>query len=161
MSFSFIVSSLTYPCVCHRLHLHLCCACLCETELYSRELHDFPVRQSRGVKTSFIFPFCLLFHFTAMLWCWFLCASLSSSLATFWTRTFLTACVHIGPLSSSVCVLIGPGLPLPTDAAPPTTAQCIRPAAHNGCPRTSLSLFPHSSSLVRRDREGSRYRTRM
>lgn len=67
---------------------------------------------------------------------------------------FLTACVQIGPLpSSSLCVLIGPGLPLPTDAAPPTTAQCIRPAAPRDCPRTSLSLFPRSSSPVRWGRE--------
>lgn len=57
-----------------------------------------------------------------------------------------------------VCVLIGPGLPLPMDVAPPTTAPCIQPAAPRDCPRISLSLFPHSSSLVRRGRRKTVHR---
>lgn len=112
-------------------------------------------------KKQTYFPFCLLF-FTLLQ-----CCGVGSCVRLFlplWLSgyirigTFLIACVQIGPLSSSLRVLIDPGLPLPTDAAPPTTAQCIRPAAPRDCPRTSLSLFPHSSSLVRRGREGSRYR---
>lgn len=71
-----------------------------------------------------------------------------------WIGTFLAACVQIGPLVFlSLCVLIGPGLPLPTDAAPPTTAPCIQRATPRDCLRTSLSLFPLSSLLVRRGRE--------
>lgn len=82
---------------------------------------------------------------------------LPGSLATFGLGRFgllVSKLVHRHSLS----VLTDPGLPLPMDAAPPTTVQCIRSAAPRDCPRTSLSLFPHSSSLVRRGREGSRYR---
>lgn len=66
---------------------------------------------------------------------------------------FFLSASGIGMFYHRLCptrTLIGPGLPSPTDAAPPTTAQCIRPAAPRDCPRTSLSLFPRSSSLVRR-----------
>ena len=114
-------------------------------------------KDSQGVKTSI--PFCLLFHSVAMLWCWFLCASLFSLwLHSDWDVSH-SSCPNRPPLVFlSLCVLIGPGLLLPMDAAPPTTAQCIQPAAPRDCPRTSLSLFPLSSSLVRRGREENGYR---
>lgn len=93
------------------------------------------------------------------------CCSVGSCVRVFlplWLSGYIRIVSHFlcpnGRLSSSLCVLTGPGPPLPTDAAPPTTAQCIWPAAPRDCPRTSLSLFPHSSSLVRRGREGNRYK---
>lgn len=98
------------------------------------------LRQRQGVKTSF--PLCLLFHSIAMLWCWF-----------FVYVSFFPVCLSDWDVYHCLCpnrALIGPGLPLPMDVAPPTTVQCIQPAAPRDCPRTSLSLFPRSSSLVRR-----------
>lgn len=77
-----------------------------------------------------------------------------------WIGTFFATCVQIRRTSSSLslCVLIGPGLPLPMDVAPPTTVRCIRPAAPRDCPRTSQCLSPHSSLLVRRARKEYRHR---
>lgn len=125
-------------------------------------MHEFPAEAKTGSKNFFslLSPFFTLLQCCAVGSCVRLFLPLWRS-GYIRIRTFLTACVQIGPLSSSVCVLIGPGPPLPTDAAPPTTAPCIRPAAPRDCPRTSLSLFPPSSSLVRRGREGNRYRRKI
>lgn len=145
--------------------------------------HDYKLNNSaksgslkKNKKTNNLFLlffsfFVSLFHSTAMLCCVGSCVHL-----------FLPFCQHLDldvshrscpyrpfvflslfffvflSLSLSFFLLIGPGLPLPTDAAPPTTAQCIRSAAPRDCPRTSQSLFPHSSSLVRRGRKGNRCR---
>lgn len=86
--------------------------------------------------------------------CWFLCVSFLSCLATFILGLYSLFVLKLAT-SLPLHVLIGPGLPLPspTDAAQPTTAQCTLPAAPRDWPRTSLSLFPHSSSLVRRGRD--------
>lgn len=97
------------------------------------------LRQRQGVKTSsFVSPFSLYCNVVVLVLC---------------IRLFLS-CLPLGLGCLSLLVskswLIGPGLPLPMDVAPPTTVQCIRPAAPRDCPRTSLSLFPRSSSLVRR-----------
>lgn len=66
-----------------------------------------------------------------MVWCWFLVcifSFLSGFLATFalgLNSLFVLKLAASLPLH----VLTHPGLPSLTDAAPPTTAQCIRPAA--------------------------------
>lgn len=123
-------------------------------------------RQRERVKTNplffcsfpFLSPFSLYCNVLVLVVVWlsFFLSWLSDYIRI---GTFLTACVqNRSSVFLSLCVLIGPGLPLPTDAAPPTTAQCIWPAAPRDCPRTSLSLFPHSSLLVRRAREGNRYK---
>lgn len=122
--------------------LHPCRALPCETP-GSDLCMSFYRRGQRRSRRASSFPLCLLSHSIAML-----CGvgPLYSSLS------FLSAS-RIGMSFHCLCptrALIGPGLPLPTDAAPPTTAQCIRPAAPRDSPRTSLSLFPRSSSLVRR-----------
>lgn len=63
-----------------------------------------------------------------MVWCWFLCASFLSCLATFILGLY--SLFVLKPATSlPLHVLTGPGLPSPTDAAQPTTAQCILPAA--------------------------------
>lgn len=63
-----------------------------------------------------------------MLWCWFLCASFLSCLATFILGLASLSVLKLAT-SRPLHVLTGPGLPSPTDAAPPTTALCILPAA--------------------------------
>lgn len=159
---------------------------MCETEISNWVLrvvfvllsHDFKLNNSAesgsfNKKTqqplfAVLFLFCLPFSlYCNVVLCWFLCAPLSSFLPTFGFGRFSPLVSISAPrlplslflcLSLSLTLLIGPGLPLPTDAAPPTTAQCIRSAAPRGCPRTSQSLFPHSSSLVRRGRKGNRCR---
>lgn len=119
---------------------------------YMRLRSELCMRQILGVKTSFPFlsPFRFYCNVVVLV---LVCVSFFPPICVSgYVRngTFLAACVQIGSLSSfSLCVLIGPGLPLPTDAAPPTTAQCILPATPRDCPRTSLSLYPRSSSLVR------------
>lgn len=106
---------------------------------------------------AFHFLVCLFFsHSTAMLCCF--CVHLFLPLCQHSDRDISHLCPNRSCVFSlSFCVLIDPGHPLPMDVAPPTTAQCIQPAAPRDCPRTSLSLFPHSSSLVRRGREGAQF----
>lgn len=117
------------------------CTCLRETNIWA--MH--------GVRTS---PFFVSFsHYIAMLCCWVFCASLSPLWRHFGSGrlSLLTSqTVPCPPPPPPLRVLPGPGLPSRTDAARPTTAQCIRPAAPRDCPRTSLSQSPPSSSLVRR-----------
>lgn len=135
--------------LCHLflLFLHPCSVCLCEIWV----VHESPAKAKMGSKN--FFPLFVSFSLYCNVVVLVLVASLSflsGSLATFGLGCFSLLVSKSAPLpSSSLCVLIGPGLPLPTDAAPPTTAQCIRPAAPRDCPRASLSLFPRSSSPVR------------
>lgn len=54
-------------------------------------MHELPTEAKTGSKYIIMFLFGLLFHSTAMLWCWFLFASLSflsGSLATFGLERF-------------------------------------------------------------------------
>lgn len=124
-----------------RQYLHPCRALPCETP-GSDLCMSFTTEAGGGVDGP---PLLCVSSLTQLQCCVLLVLCYSS-------LSFLSAS-RIGMSFHCLCptrALIGPGLPLPTDAAPPTTAQCIQPAAPRDSPRTSLSLFPRSSSLVRR-----------
>ena len=149
--------------VCVRLR-SVAASCACIAFCFHMALNGITAAKRARVKNPLFcsFPLCLFCHSVAMVSCWLLLCISFLPLSGYHSDRdrFSLLVFKIAPPCSflSLYVLIGPGLPLPTDAAPPTTAQCILPAAPRDCPRTSLSLFPHSSLLVRKARGGNRCR---